>query len=460
MNAPLSASKKKLYIKTYGCQMNVYDSTRMADVLAPIGYEPTSEPNGADMVILNTCHIREKAEEKVYSDLGRIRPHKEKKASEGSKMLIAVGGCVGQAEGAEIIKRAPYVDIVLGSQSYHRLPDMVASALRDGGGVVDLEFPEEPKFDTLPEATAPTGKSAFLAVQEGCDKFCTFCVVPYTRGAEYSRSVDEIISEAKILVRGGAVELTLLGQNVNAYHGLGADAKDWSLAQLIKALAKIDGLERIRYTTSHPRDMRDDLIAVHGDEPKLMPYLHLPIQSGSNHMLKQMNRKHTAEDYLEIIDKLRAARPDIALSSDFIVGFPGESDEDFKATMALVESVGYAQAYSFKYSQRPGTPAADHAAQIDEDVKSKRLQLLQGLLNRQQAAFNRATVGKTFPVLFEREGKYAGHLIGKSPYLQSVHVRNAKNLMGQLVEVNITEALDNSLAGEVVLDNTNILKRA
>jgi tRNA-2-methylthio-N6-dimethylallyladenosine synthase len=460
MNATLSASKKKLYIKTYGCQMNVYDSTRMADVLAPIGYETTDAPDGADMVILNTCHIREKAEEKVYSDLGRLRPHKEQKAADGGKMLIAVGGCVGQAEGAEIIKRAPFVDIVLGSQSYHRLPDMVASAIRDGGGVVDLDFPEEPKFDALPEATAPSGKSAFLAVQEGCDKFCTFCVVPYTRGAEYSRAVDEIVAEATLLVRGGAMELTLLGQNVNAYHGVGPNAKDWSLAQLIRELAKINGLERIRYTTSHPRDMRDDLIAVHGDEPKLMPYLHLPVQSGSNHILKQMNRKHTAEEYIGIIEKLRAVRPDIALSSDFIVGFPGESDADFKTTMALVETIGYAQAYSFKYSPRPGTPAADHEAQVSEETKNTRLQLLQGLLNRQQAAFNRATHGKTLPVLFEREGKFAGQVIGKSPYLQSVHVRDAAHLMGQLVNVHISEAFDNSLAGEVVPDGAELRKRA
>jgi tRNA-2-methylthio-N6-dimethylallyladenosine synthase len=458
MSSPLTASKKKLYIKTYGCQMNVYDSTRMADVLAPIGYEPTDAPDGADMVILNTCHIREKAEEKVYSDLGRLRPHKDAKAASGGKMLIAVGGCVGQAEGAEIIRRAPFVDIVLGSQSYHRLPDMVASALRDGGGVVDLEFPEEPKFDALPQATAPNGKSAFLAVQEGCDKFCTFCVVPYTRGAEYSRAVDEVLAEAQLLVAGGAIELTLLGQNVNAYHGVGPDARDWSLARLIRALAKIDGLERIRYTTSHPRDMQDDLIALHGDEAKLMPYLHLPVQSGSSHILKQMNRKHTAEDYLAIIDKLRAARPDIALSSDFIVGFPGESDADFKATMALVETVGYAQAYSFKYSPRPGTPAADHEVQVDEDTKTTRLHLLQGLLNRQQAAFNRTTVGKVVPVLFEREGKYAGQLIGKSPYLQSVHVRDAAHLQGQLVDVRISDAFDNSLSGELLSDT--LLRRA
>lgn len=434
--------------------MNVYDSTRMADVLAPVGYEQADSAEGADLVILNTCHIREKAEEKVYSDLGRIRAERESKEKNGGKMLIAVGGCVGQAVGEEIIRRAPYVDIVLGPQSYHRLPDMVSKALRDGGGVVDLEFPEVPKFDTLPETAAPQGKSAFLAVQEGCDKFCTFCVVPYTRGAEYSRSVDEVIAEAKVLVSGGAVEITLLGQNVNGYHGVGADGKDWSLARLIKALAKIEGLERIRYTTSHPRDMQEDLIAVHGDEPKLMPYLHLPVQSGSNRVLKAMNRKHTAEDYIGIVEKLRAARPDIALSSDFIVGFPGETEADFNATMALVETVGYAQAYSFKYSPRPGTPAADHELQISEEEKVTRLALLQGLLNRQQAAFNRATAGKILPVLFERQGKYEDQVIGKSPYLQSVHVRNAAHLVGRLVDIKITDGYPNSLAGELINEHT------
>ena len=442
-------AKKKLYIKTYGCQMNVYDSTRMADVLAPIGYEPTDEVAGADMVILNTCHIREKAEEKVYSDLGRIRSEKKRKEADGGKMLIAVGGCVGQAEGAEIIRRAPYVDIVLGPQSYHRLPDMVSSALRDARGVVDIEFPEEPKFDSLPNATAPQGKTAFLAVQEGCDKFCTFCVVPYTRGAEYSRAVDEVVNEARLLVKGGAMELTLLGQNVNAYHGVGEGGKDWSLAKLIRELAKIDGLERIRYTTSHPRDMADDLIAVHGDEPKLMPYLHLPVQSGSNRILKAMNRKHTAEEYLEIIEKLRAVRPDISLSSDFIVGFPGETEADFNATMALVGSVGYAQAYSFKYSKRPGTPAAEHEAQVDEAEKSRRLALLQALLTRQYEAFNASCIGKVMPVLFEKDGKFKGQLIGKSPYLQSVHVKDAMHLKNQLVNIIITDSTASSLTGEL-----------
>lgn len=430
--------------------MNVYDSVRMADVLAPVGFEQVEEPAGADLVILNTCHIREKAEEKVYSDLGRIRAEKNKKAKSGEKMLIAVGGCVGQAEGGEIIRRAPYVDMVFGPQSYQRLPDMVAKAMRDGGGVVDIEFPEVPKFDALPTTSLSQGSTAFLAVQEGCDKFCTFCVVPYTRGAEYSRAADTLLEEARAMVASGSMEITLLGQNVNAYHGVGPDGKDWSLATLIKELAKIDGLERIRYTTSHPRDMQDDLIEVHGSEPKLMPYLHLPIQSGSNRILKAMNRKHTAEEYLAIIDKLRVVRPDIALSGDFIVGFPGETDEDFNATMALVETVGYAQAYSFKYSPRPGTPAADHDNQVDEQVKETRLALLQGLINRQQSAFNRAMVGKTMDVLFERAGKFDNQLIGKSPYLQSVHVRDSAELMGQMVSVRILEAHPNSLMGELV----------
>lgn len=442
-------AKKKLYIKTYGCQMNVYDSTRMADVLSPLGFESVESPDGADMVILNTCHIREKAEDKVYSDLGRLRAFKDAKAEKGGKMLIAVGGCVGQAEGAEIIRREPYVDIVLGSQSYHRLPDMVAKAMRDGGGVVDLDFPENPKFDALPEASAPSGFSAFLAVQEGCDKFCTYCVVPYTRGAEYSRDVEGLLAEANTLVKGGAKEITLLGQNVNAFHGLGPDGKDWSLAKLIDALAKIEGLERIRYTTSHPQDMRDDLIHAHGDIAKLMPYLHLPLQAGSNRILKRMNRKHTVEDYLSIIDKLRAMRPDLALSSDFIVGFPGETEEDFKATLAAVETVGYAQAYSFKYSPRPGTPAADHENQLGEEEKSHRLHQLQALLWRQQEAFNTPFAGSTLPVLFEKHGKLAGQALGKSPYLQSVHVRDAEHLIGQIVDVAITDAFENSLAGVI-----------
>ncbi len=423
----LNDMTKKLFIKTYGCQMNVYDSMRMNDVMAPLGYSASDTPDDADLVILNTCHIREKAEEKVYSDLGRILKQKKKKAAKGEKMLIAVGGCVGQAEGQEIIHRAPYVDIVLGPQSYHQLPEMVTRAIRENGGVVELDFPAVQKFDLLPESSAPQGASAFLSVQEGCDKFCSFCVVPYTRGAEYSRTAIAIEQEARRMVEQGALEITLLGQNVNAYHGEGS-GKTWSLADLIAQLAKIDGLERIRYTTSHPRDMSDDLIAIHGSERKLMPFLHLPVQSGSDETLKRMNRKHDAAFYLDIIARLRKARPDIAFSSDFIVGFPGETDKDFDATMTLVEKVQFAQAYSFKYSPRPGTPAASDDRQVDEAVKDERLQRLQALLRRQQTAFNEASVGQTMPVLLDRDGKFEGQLLGKSPYMQSVHVMGAENI--------------------------------
>ena len=436
---------KKLYIKTYGCQMNVYDSARMKDVMAPLGYTASDTPDDADLIILNTCHIREKAEEKVYSDLGRVREAKSKKPD----ALIAVGGCVGQAEGAEIMKRAPYVDIVMGPQSYHSLPEMVTRAVREKGGVVEIDFAAVQKFDFLPEASAPQGVSAFLAVQEGCDKFCSFCVVPYTRGAEYSRPVDAIVKEAERMVDGGAKEITLLGQNVNAYHG-DDNGKTASLADLIAKLAQIDGLDRIRYTTSHPRDMSDDLIAIHGAEKKLMPYLHLPIQSGSDSVLKRMNRKHTAEFYLGIIKRLRASRPDIALSSDFIVGFPGETDKEFEETLKLVEQVGYASAYSFKYSPRPGTPASVDEDQIPEAVKEERLARLQALLQQQQMEFNRASIGKSVSVLFDRDGKHHGQLIGKSPTMQSVHVAGAQHLRGKLVEVNIVDASMSSLTGELI----------
>jgi tRNA-2-methylthio-N6-dimethylallyladenosine synthase len=442
---------KKLYIKTYGCQMNVYDSVRMRDVMAPLGYTTTDTPEGADLVILNTCHIREKAEDKVYSDLGRIRAEKDMKQKQGEEMLIAVGGCVGQAEGEEIIKRAPYVDIVLGPQTYHQLPEMVTRAIRERGGVVELDFPQEQKFDLLPATTQGQGVSAFLSVQEGCDKFCSFCVVPYTRGAEYSRSLSAVMAEARELVDKGAREITLLGQNVNAYHGAReSGGSTASLAELIDALAQIGGLERIRYTTSHPRDMADDLIAIHGSEPKLMPYLHLPIQSGADAVLKRMNRKHTAEHYLSIIEKLRASRPDLALSSDFIVGFPGETDKDFEETMALVRTVGYVQAYSFKYSPRPGTPAASDDQQVPEPVKQERLARLQALLFELQTSFNESCVGKVFPVLFDREGKLEGQMMGKSPYLQSVHVQGAGDLHGQILDVRITGGFANSLSGELL----------
>ncbi len=439
---------KKLFIKTYGCQMNVYDSLRMGDVMAPLGYRTSDDVEGADLVILNTCHIREKAEDKVYSELGRIRQEKEKKAAKGEKMLIAVGGCVGQAAGEEIIRRAPFVDIVLGPQSYHQLPEMVTRAIRDGGGVVELDFPAVQKFDLLPESTSPQGVSAFLSVQEGCDKFCSFCVVPYTRGAEYSRPVAAVMEEAHRLVDQGTLEITLLGQNVNAYHGEGPGGTSWSLADLIARLAEIESLSRIRYTTSHPRDMNDDLIALHGSEPKLMPFLHLPVQSGSDTVLKKMNRKHDAAFYMDIIDRLRKSRTDMAFSSDFIVGFPGESEKNFEDTLKLAEAVGYAQAYSFKYSPRPGTPAAVDE-QIDEAVKDERLQRLQALLRASQTRFNQSTVGKTVTVLFDREGKHDGQLLGKSPYMQSVHVQGAEAQRGRLAEVKITSAYLNSVAGEM-----------
>lgn len=436
---------KKLFIKTYGCQMNVYDSVRMKDVMAPLGYTSSESPDDADLVILNTCHIREKAEEKVYSELGRIRQEKERKAAAGEKMLIAVGGCVGQAEGEEIIRRAPFVDLVLGPQSYHQLPEMVTRAIREGGGVVELDFPSVQKFDLLPESASPQGLSAFLSVQEGCDKFCSFCVVPYTRGAEYSRPFATVLAEARRMVDQGAVEITLLGQNVNAYHGADGGAAR-SLADLIAALAQINGLERIRYTTSHPRDMSDDLIAIHGAEPKLMPFLHLPVQSGSDAVLKKMNRKHTAEFYFDIISRLRKSRPDMAFSSDFIVGFPGESDKDFEDSMKLVEAVRFAQAYSFKYSPRPGTPAAVDDRQIAEEIKDERLQRLQERLRHHQQAFNEACDGKIMKVLLDRNGKHEGQLLGKSPYMQSVHVRDAEEYRGALVDVRITGAYLNSLA--------------
>ncbi len=442
---------KKLYIKTYGCQMNVYDSGRMADVLAPHGYGLADTPDGADMVILNTCHIREKAAEKVYSEIGRLRPLKAAKAARGERMIIAVGGCVGQAESDGIIARADCVDLVFGPQTYHRLPELIARVNRGSGiRVVDTEFPAEDKFDHLPGHTAAPGASAYLSVQEGCDKFCTFCVVPYTRGAEQSRPVEAIVAEAKELLAAGSREITLLGQNVNAYHGVGPgrSGAEWGLGQLIRRLADA-GLERIRYTTSHPRDMDDDLIAAHRDVPQLMPCLHLPVQSGSDRILRAMNRRHGAAEYLRIVDKLRAARPDIALSSDFIVGFPGETDQDFVATLRLVRSVGYAQAYSFKYSPRPGTPAAIED-QVPEDVKDSRLQTLQQLLRAQQDAFNQAHRDTVMPILFERVGRNPGQLIGRSPYMQSVHVYAPDRLIGAIAQCRIVSVHNNSLRGEIV----------
>jgi tRNA-2-methylthio-N6-dimethylallyladenosine synthase len=438
---------KKLFIKTYGCQMNVYDSGRMADLLAPLGYALQEEAEDADMVILNTCHIREKAAEKVYSDLGRFRRAKLRKEESGSRMLIAVAGCVAQAEGAEIMARQPAVDMVVGPQSYHRLPEMIARISRGAGAALETDFPAEDKFDHLPEEQGAHGPAAFLTVQEGCDKFCTFCVVPYTRGAEYSRPVAQIEEEARRLVAAGVREITLLGQNVNAYRGIGRDGTEISLARLIRQLARIDGLERLRYTTSHPRDMADDLLAAHGEETKLMPYLHLPVQSGSDSILEAMNRGHTAEDYLRLVARIRVACPTIALSSDFIVGFPGETDADFQATLALIREVGYAQAFSFKYSPRPGTPASTAKRQVPEPVKNERLQILQRLLTEQQAAFSASCHGRTFPVLFEKLGKKPGQAVGRSPYLQPVHVDGAARLIGSLRHVRVAEVLPNSLRG-------------
>ena len=447
---------KKLYIKTYGCQMNVYDSARMADVLAPLGYSPADTPDGADMVILNTCHIREKAEEKVFSELGRLRPLKSAKTD--GDMIIAVAGCVAQAEGAEIMRRAPYVDIVLGPQTYHRLPEMVARAARSatgpdgkGRGILDTDFPAEAKFDFLPAESIAPGVSAFLSIQEGCDKFCTFCVVPYTRGAEYSRPAASVLVEARRLVAGGARELNLLGQNVNAYHGEAPDGGTWGLARLAYALAEIPGLERIRYTTSHPRDVDEELIRAHGDLPQLMPFLHLPVQSGSDRILEAMNRKHTAAHYRTLIDRFRAARPDIVFSSDFIVGFPGERDEDFRATMALVEDVGFVQAFSFRYSPRPGTPAANLEDKVPDAVAQARLLELQDVLERRQRAFFAGMIGRTLDVLFEKPGRHEGQLIGRSPYLQGVHALANPRLIGTIQPVRITDATLQSLGGELVL---------
>ena len=436
--------QKRLYIKTYGCQMNVYDSERMADVLRPLGYALTDAPDDADLVVLNTCHIREKAAEKVYSELGRIKRIKEIRAEAGQETRIAVAGCVAQAEGEEIMRRAPVVDLVIGPQSYHRLPELIARTSRSLGERLAADFDPEDKFDRLPEERSVPGYSAFLTVQEGCDKFCTFCVVPYTRGAEFSRAPQAIEAEARRLAERGVREVTLLGQNVNAYEG--------GLAALVRRLAKIEGLDRIRYTTSHPRDMDEELIAAHGEVEALMPYLHLPVQAGSDRVLKAMNRGHSAEHYVRLVERIRAARPDIALSGDFIVGFPGESDADFEQTLQVVRDVRYASAFSFKYSRRPGTPAAAMAGQVPEEIKSERLQRLQALLEEQRQAFNAAMAGRSVPVLFEREGRKPGQIAGRSPYLQAVHVDAPQRLIGRIVPVRIAAAGSNSLAGSVELE--------
>ena len=460
---------KKLHIKTYGCQMNVYDSDRMEDLMTAVGYETTDTPEGADMVIINTCHIREKASEKLFSDLGRIRPHKNKMKEQGGEMIVAVAGCVAQAEGEEIFRRSNVVDIVVGPESYQTLPDLVGKVIRDKKKQINLEFTPNEKFDLLAESKAGTGASAFVTVQEGCDKFCTFCVVPYTRGAEYSREVSKIFDDARRLADKGVKEIYFLGQNVNAYHGIDEKKQATSLAKLIEKTAEIPEIERIRYTTSHPRDMADDLLFAHRDIKKLMPFLHLPIQSGSNNVLKGMNRKHTRQDYFKIIEKLRAARPDIGLSSDFIVGFPGETDKDFADTMDLVRQIGFTQCYSFKYSPRPGTPAAEAKIQVEEKIKTERLAELQKLLTQQQIDFNKKFEGEVMPVLFEKEApnskKSVGtdhrvsqntklQIWGKSPWLQSVIVDvssedETKKFLGKISNVKVLKARPSSLVGEI-----------
>jgi len=436
---------KKLFIRTYGCQMNVYDSARMADVLAPLGYAPAQGLEDADLIILNTCHIREKASEKVYSELGRLRETKQERPG----MLVAVAGCTAQAEGAEIVRRMPFVDVVVGPQAYHRLPELVARATRAGGAALDTDFPVESKFDHLPLVATPAGPSAFLTIQEGCDKFCTFCVVPYTRGAEFSRPAADIEREARMLVEGGAREITLLGQNVNAWHGAGEDGAAIGLGALARRLARIEGLARLRYTTSHPRDVDDALVAAHAEEPKLMPYLHLPVQSGADRVLEAMNRGHRAEDYLRIVERLRRARPDLALSSDFIVGFPGETEAEFEATLDLVRAVGFAGAFSFKFSARPGTPAAALPGQVAEEARDERLQRLQALLRDQAEAFNREVLGRVVPVLVEKPGRHPGQVVGRSPWLQSVHCHAPGAAIGETIDVRLLRLGPNSIAGEV-----------
>jgi tRNA-2-methylthio-N6-dimethylallyladenosine synthase len=456
--AEVQGNTRKVFVKTYGCQMNVYDSVRMTDALAADGYAETADIEEADLVLLNTCHIREKAAEKVYSELGRLRDMKKAKAAQGREFVIGVTGCVAQAEGSEILRRAPAVDLVMGPQSYHRLPQVLRD-VRAGGKAIETDYSIEDKFEHLPApeqaATRARGPTAFLTVQEGCDKFCTFCVVPYTRGAEVSRPLEQIVEEARKLAAGGVRELTLLGQNVNAWHGVDADGNAIGLGRLIAAIAEIDGLDRLRYTTSHPRDMDDELIAAHATQKKLMPYLHLPVQSGSDRILKAMNRKHTAADYLALVKRIRTANPELALSGDFIVGFPGETDEDFEATMRLVEEVRYVQAFSFKYSPRPGTPGAEMDGHVPEDVKSERLERLQALLFRQLREYAAASVGKVIDLLLEKPGRMEGQLVGRSPWLQPVIIDTRttkigdKLKIGDIIKVRITEAGPNSLFAEV-----------
>jgi tRNA-2-methylthio-N6-dimethylallyladenosine synthase len=458
-----AAAAKRVFIKTYGCQMNVYDSQRMAEMLATEGFEEAAGPESADIVILNTCHIREKAAEKVYSEVGKLKKLKSEREGQGGALRIAVAGCVAQAEGEEMVRRAPAVDLVFGPQTYHRLGQFMARLEAGERQVVETALPTEAKFAHLDAAPAPMPGpgpeprprpvTAFVTVQEGCDKFCTFCVVPYTRGAEFSRPVERIAAEVRRLAMRGVREVTLLGQNVNAWHGEGPDGAPWSLGRLLDHLSGIEGIERLRYTTSHPRDMDEELIAVHGANAKVMPYLHLPVQSGSDRVLAAMNRRHTAATYLDVVGHIRAARPDIALSSDFIVGFPGETDEDFARTLELVDTVGFAQAYSFKYSPRPGTPAAERADQVPEPVKAERLAALQSLLEAQQQRFNAACVGREFPLLLERAGRHPGQLVGRSPYLQAVHVATAPHSaqIGDIVPVRVDSVGGHSLAAHIMI---------
>jgi tRNA-2-methylthio-N6-dimethylallyladenosine synthase len=450
MEVSTISKEKNLHIITYGCQMNVYDSARMEDLLAPFGYKISDKPDNADIVILNTCNIREKASEKVYSELGYFKKFKEAKKAAGQNMIIVIAGCVGQAEGEEVFKRAPHVDIVVGPQSYHSLPKLIEKIEAKEKRVTLLDFTPEPKFDSLPEESKPQGISAFLTIQEGCDKFCKFCCVPYTRGPEYSRPVHEIHREAIRIVSQGTKEITLLGQNVSSYQSKTHDGQNYNLAKLIKHLATIKGLERIRYTTSHPNDFDDELIELHATEPKLMPYLHLPVQSGSNKVLHNMNRKHTWEKYIELINKFRQVRPDMAFSSDFIVGYPGETEEDFQDTLSLVQQVKYAQCYSFKYSIRPGTTAATLPNQIDEDIKAQRLNTLQKLLHQQQEEFNKSKVGQKLMVLFEKKGKHKNQIVGKTEYMQTIHVYSNDNLIGQIKEVMVENCNSNTLNGVLV----------
>ncbi len=455
-----SPAAKRLFIKTYGCQMNVYDSERMADVLRPLGYATTDTAEGADFVILNTCHIREKAAEKIFSEIGKMREMRDRKLADGGgRMTIAVAGCVAQAEGEEIMVRAPAVDLVVGPQAYHQLPELLTRTARSRGERIGADFAPNEKFDALnaagPSARGVDGPTAFLTVQEGCDKFCSFCVVPYTRGAEWSRPVEDVLAEARGLAAKGVREVTLLGQNVNAYDGVGPDGKVWGLAGLARAIAEVPGLDRIRYTTSHPNDMSDDLIEAHaeaslGGNGALMPYLHLPVQAGSDRVLRLMNRKHGRQKYIDLIGRIREARPDMAIAGDFIVGFPGETDREFEETLDLVRQVNYASAFSFMYSPRPGTPAATLGAQVPDEVAKARLQALQSLLIEQQTAFNAGLAGRTLNVLFEKKGRHAGQGIGRSPYLQSVHVDGADHLLGQIVPVKIEQGNQNSLKGRLI----------